>query len=141
MKEPRHTLYAYVEGNDLQGIASTVEARWRECVEAGNWRYSVPIVVNQRHACTPDMRPDDLPDWDLGVTMALPDPGQEPNDWFVDVEILLVFAGKLYSEVRRNIVVGLWDSKLRISEDVFDVESEAPDLTELREVIGVGHPS
>ena len=138
MSGPRHTLYAYVEGGDLGAIAAMVEARWAEFVRSGSWRLAPPAVVNQPHARTPDMRADDLPAWDLGVNLVLPDPGEEPPDWFSDVERIAVFAGTLYVQIQRPIIFGVWDAKRRISEDLFDVDSPEPNIDELRAVLGVG---
>ena len=133
-----HTLYAYVEGGDLAEIAPMVEARWAEFVRSGNWRLAPPVVVNQPHPRTPDMRADDLPSWDLGVSFALPNPGEEPRGWFSDVERIAAFAGILYAQIQRPIIIGVWDARGRISEDLFDVDSPEPNIDELRAVLGVG---
>lgn len=119
-------------------IAPLVESQWREFVRLGGWRLAPPVVVNQPHARAPDMRPDDLPSWDLGVNIALPDPGEEPAGWFDDVERIAVFAASLYTQIQRPIIIGVWDSKRKISEDLFDVDSDEPDIDELRMVLGTG---
>ena len=138
MSKPRHTLYAYVEGGALAEVAPLVESQSREFVGLGGWRLAVPVVVNHPRARTPDLRADDLPSWDLGINLALPNPGEEPPGWFADVERVAAFAGRLYTQIQRTIVIGVWDSERRFSEDLFDVDSPEPNIDELRTLLGAG---
>lgn len=137
MNKPQHTLYAYVDGSDLAEIAATVESRWLELVGSGGWRLHPPIVVNQLHARTPELNANDLPGWDLGVNLDLPNPGEEPPGWFADVERIAKFSGVLYAEILRPIVIGVWDAQRRLPEDLFDVDSPDPNIGELKAVLGV----
>ena len=133
---PRHTLYAYVEGNDLHGIASALEARLERFVRDTRWRYAEPWVVNQRREDDPSLRPGDLPDWDLGLNMHLPD--DEPPGWFADVETMVTFLAPLQDEVGRPFVLGISDDERGFTEDLpFEIDSRSPDLALLRQVIGV----
>jgi hypothetical protein len=83
---PRHTLFAYVDGFDLHGIAEGLEAEFVCFVAQSIWARGKPWVVNQRRDDDPSLGPDDLPDWEVGLNMELPDPGDEPAGWFADVE-------------------------------------------------------
>src|SRR5215467_11181011 len=86
---PRHTLFAYVDGSDLDDIADALEGRLRAFVEARSWIAGEAWVVNQQleadASCT---EPEDIPCWDLGLNLHLPDPGIEPAGWFADVEAI-----------------------------------------------------
>lgn len=84
------------------------------------------------------MRADDLPSWDLGINFALPEPGEEPPGWFADVERIAAHAGSIFALIQRPIIIGVWDSKRKISEDLFDVNSPSPNIQELRNILGVG---
>lgn len=133
---PRHTLYAYVEGNDLDDIAPALEPQLDRLVRDTRWRYAKPWVVNQRRADDPSLRPGDLPDWDLGLNMHLPD--GEPPGWFADIETLVRFLAPLQEEFGRAFVVGISDNERGFTEDLpFEIDSRAPDLALLRRVLGV----
>jgi hypothetical protein len=47
---PRHTLYAYVAGNDLDDLAPALEATLGRFVRHARWRYAEPWVVNRAAA-------------------------------------------------------------------------------------------
>ena len=62
----RFGLYAYIEGSDNHDVSEALTAALEEYA-AGQ---SIPIrVVNERFDKTPDMLPEDLPDWNLGVNV------------------------------------------------------------------------
>jgi hypothetical protein len=134
---PRHTLFAYVEGSDLQGIAEGLEAEFARFVAQSVWAWGEPWVVNQRRDDDPSLGPDDLPDWEVGLNMHLPDPVDEPAGWFADVERIARFLGRLHAQTGRDFVVGIGDNERGYSEDLFRVDSPQPDLGLLRRMIGV----
>ncbi len=134
----RHTLYAYAAGNDLHDVAAGIEARVERFIRDNNWRYGKPWLVNQRRADDPTLRPGDLPDWDLGLNLELPDPPQEPQGWFDDVERIATFVAELRSATGRDFVIGIGDNERGFSEDLFSIDSGSPDLGLLRRMIGVG---
>src|SRR5262245_2731354 len=74
---PQHTLYAYVDGADLDGIADALDARFAEFVEGRQWVAGRASVVNQRHGHETCSQPGDLPLWDLGLNLELPHPDRE----------------------------------------------------------------
>ncbi|MCR6480413.1 hypothetical protein NU688_29955 [Variovorax sp. ZS18.2.2] len=78
-----------------------------------------------------------MPDWDLGINLALPDSGNEPEGWFGDVERVAGCLAKLHSTFAREFVIGIADNVTGVTEDLFFVESDAPDLGRLRSAIGV----
>ena len=132
-----HTLYAYVDGFDLEGVAEEIEAACDAFVAARSWRCGPPSVVNQRLVPGDRHTSNDLPEWELGINMDLPDPGREPADWFSDVESLAVFLGTLHAQTGRDFVIGIADSQRGYTEDLFAIESAHPDLEQLRMIVGV----
>src|SRR5262245_17591847 len=125
---PRHILYAYVDGADLEGIADALDARFAEFVEGRRWVAGRASVVNQRHGHETCSRPGDLPLWDLGLNLEIPDRDQEPAGWFADVETVGQFLGTLHREFGRDFIIGISDTQTGITHDLFDVSTNAPDL-------------
>ena len=134
---PRHTLYAYVDGADLEDIAAMLEARFTEFVANRQWVASGASVINQRHDQDTCTQPGDLPLWDLGVALQLPDPGTESSHWFTDIEAVAQFLGTLHRESGRDFIIGIADTESGITDDLFTVSTDSPDLGRLRAVIGV----
>lgn len=139
---PRHTLYAYVEGSDLYDIESQLVDQLTSFVASRSWVCSDAWVVNQRgDSKDPSLGPDDLPDWDLGINIALPDPGSETPGWYADVEETARYLAELHAATGRDFVIGIDDSVTGIAEDLFFIESDTIDLAKLRQMIGVGETS
>lgn len=143
---PRHTLYAYVEGFDLHDIAENLEAEFERFVSETTWLCGKPWIVNQKPKGDPTLGSNDAPDWDLGLNMHLPDPGDEPPGWFADVERIAIFLGKLHAKTSRGFVIGYSDNELGFSEDLLSVNQPQPDLALLQEWFGIkdrgaSHPS
>jgi hypothetical protein len=136
---PRHILYAYVDGCDHQDIAEVLDARLTEFVEGRKWTAGRAWSVNQVQDEDGSLKGDDLPLWDLGINLELPDPGEEPPGWFADVQAIAVFAGTLHREFGRDFVIGIEDTETGIAEDLFYVSTDIPDLGRLRSIIGVGN--
>ena len=134
---PRHILYAYVDGSDLRDVADALDGRFAQFVESRRWAAGHASVVNQRHDETAT-QPGELADWDLGLNLELPDPGAEFPGWFADVEAIAEFLATLHREFGRDFIIGLADTQTGITEDLFDVSTDSPDLGKLRSIIGVG---
>ena len=136
---PRHALFAYVEGSDLDDIADALEGRLRAFVEGRGWVAGEAWVVNQQleddASCT---QPEDIPCcWDLGLNLRLPDPGMEPAGWFADVEAIARILGNLHEEFRRDFVIGVGDAQTGMAEDLYWIADASPDLKMLAQVIGL----
>ena len=130
-----HTLYAYVDGYDLENMASALENRLDAFVHSREWVGDV-WVVNQVGSREERRRPEDLEPWDLGLNFALPDPGIEESRWFADVEVIAQFLSKLHAEFGRDFVLGIADEGSGVAEDLFFIETPDPDLKMLRSIIG-----
>ena len=133
----RHTLYAYADGSDLHDVADEIEALLTALVASEPWMIARPWVVNQLHERDEGDRPEDLPDWDLGLNLDLPDTDSEPAGWFQDVERIALGLGRIAVCTGREFVIGVGDNDTGISDDLFYVEDGAPNLDELRAVIGI----
>jgi hypothetical protein len=134
---PTHTLYAYVDGADLQDVAELLEARFTEFIGSRRWDAGRASVINQRHGSETCTQAGDLPLWDLGINLVLPDFSAESPDWFADVEAVARFLGELHGECGRSFVIGIADAETGITEDLFTVSTDSPDLGRLRAIIGV----
>jgi hypothetical protein len=136
---PRHTLFAYVDGSNLDDIADALEERLGAFVDGRRWVAGEAWVVNQQQeldeSCT---QPEDIPQWDLGLNLHLPDPGMEPAGWFADVEAIAGFLGTLHEEFGRDFVIGIADNQTGIGEDLYSIDDSSPDLEKLAQIIGVG---
>src|SRR5688572_11909584 len=117
------TLYAYVDGADLDDVADILDARFHDFVSSHRWVCSGASVVNQRHGLETCTHPDDLPLWDLGLNLPLPDAGSEPPAWFSDVEATARFLGRLHRDTGREFIIGIADSRTHITDDLFFVTS------------------
>jgi hypothetical protein len=137
----RHTLYAYVDGSDLDEVVDEIEQLLAALVAREPWVIAQPWVVNERHERDESHGPEDLDDWDLGLNLDLPDTGSEPAGWFQDVERVARIVGQVALRTGREFVIGIGDNETGISEDLFHVRNGDADLDELRAVTGRGGPS
>ena len=135
MVETTQTFYAYVDGADLDHLAEALTIDLQAFVEAEPWHVR-PSVVNQRRVDDPDLRPGDLPLWELGLNLELPAPGTEPPNWFDDVAAIANFCAQLHAKYARDFVLGVHFSHSNVAEDVYFVNDAAVDLQELREALG-----
>lgn len=119
-------IYIYVDGSDLEEIEQPLSR------EINDWLYREKIIgqlVNTQHERTSDLKEDDFPDWDLGIN--------------IDIEVLPTL-GKIMSDLyklaclyNRDFVVGYYDSKNRITEDIsfFGSESGKPKIEKTMAVL------
>ena len=136
----RHTLYAYVDGSDLDEVADEIQMSLEALVGSTTWAFVPPRIVNQKHVRDESYRPEDLTDWDLGLNLDLPEQGAEPAGWFQDIEQVARVVGQVVSRSGREFVIGISDSSTGVTEDLFHVENDEPDLARLRAIIGVRSP-
>jgi len=137
----QRTLYAYVDGSDLDEIADELQLRLRHFVQSREWRHGPPTVINQRRVDDPTLGPDDLPDWELGLNYDLPDPTPETLRWFSDIEAISRFLVDLHGITGRDFVIGMGDRSLGIAEDLYTIDGRPLDLELLRRLIGISSRS
>ncbi len=132
-------MYAYVDGSDLHEVADLLDQRFSDFLASRTWACPDAWTVDQRQSDDDSsLRPGDLPDWELGINVTLPDPGQERLGWFKDIEAVVLFLGTLHKETGRCFVIGIADNKTGVADDLFFVRTVDPDLARLRQIIGVG---
>lgn len=132
---PKHTLFAYVDGYDLEGVAEAVEARLDALVAGRTWELADVWVVNQRHPPDAGAKPGDLPAWDLGLNLTLPAGKKRSAKWPDDVVAIATAFGSLHSETGRKFVIGVHDGTSDDTKDLFLVDSATPDLEKLRKAL------
>jgi hypothetical protein len=137
----RHTLFAYADGSDLAEVADEIERGLVEVIEQTQWRFGRPRFVDQRGFEDDTLRPGETEVWELGLNFDLPDPPLEPVGWFRDVEQIAIGFGRLHKLTGRDFVIGIFDNERGISDDLFIVNSDRPDLGLLRRIIGVADAS
>lgn len=107
-------------------------------VASRKWLCSKVWLVNQTRPDDPSLCPGDLPDWELGINVELPDPECKRPGWFSDIEAIARFLGTLHKDTGRCFVIGIGDNGTGIAEDLFFVTSASPDVGQLRDIVGVG---
>ena len=132
----RHILYAYVDGSDLVEVAEPLVERFETFISSRQWVSATPTVVDQIDS-DQEYSPGELHHWDLGLNLILPDLSSDPPTWYPDVEAIAIFLGSLHSDFQRGFVIGIADTRTGVSEDLFDISSDQPDLQCLRAILGV----
>src|SRR5436190_14379064 len=101
---PKNSLYAYFIGGDFSSFAERFVERASHFIESRTWICPDVWPVNQRGTAT-----DGVAQWDLGLNLDMPDPNQEPPDWFSDVEEIVVFCIACRAEVHHDFEIGISD--------------------------------
>jgi hypothetical protein len=127
-----HVLYAYVEGSDLSGIEDEVLRRFSSFVSGRRWLSGDASVVNQKR----DQSARDS-GWELGMNLELPNPHEEPDGWFADVEAIAIFVRDLAEKFGVEFVIGISDRKRGFSEDLFSIDAGPINIEALQAIIGV----
>jgi hypothetical protein len=134
----KHTLYAYAEGNDLNDVAEALNTVFAQLIAESGWVCGQPWLVNQRRDDDSSLGPDDQPDCEIGLNLALPDQGAGPLGWFTDVERIVAALERMHVETGRDFVLGIGHEGSDISEDVAFVGEQSVDRAWLRQVFGAG---
>jgi len=134
----KHTLYAYIEGSENDDLEEMLVSFFEDFIKERQWVCQNPKVVNQKKIDDPALRTDDIPAWDLGINIDLPDIGREPEGWFSDIIAIANILGELHKRTNQVFIIGIGDTETGISEDLFDVDSSNPNIEKLKTIIGVG---
>src|SRR5688572_23421367 len=100
----RFGIYIYVDGSDLHDVAEPLKNRLTELAS----QFPQLRVIDDRFERTPDMHPEDLPDWNLGLNFDL---SRESTSF---VPHLLESIKALSRESGRDFAVGYYDRRLKI---------------------------
>jgi hypothetical protein len=120
----RFGIYVYVDGSDLHDVADLLLRRLGEIARD----FAHMRVIDDRFEKTPDMHPDDLPDWNLGLNFDLDRAG------VCHVPRLLESIRALAQESGRNFAVGYYDRRSKIDEDIGFIKP-AKDLNSICRVL------
>ncbi|MBO0697611.1 MAG: hypothetical protein J2P46_04395 [Zavarzinella sp.] len=100
-----YVLAAYVDGSDLDDVAQTLRAAFKEFADAETWPADQVLVVDRREPADPTT-PDFLPQWDLGLNLGLDHQSRSP-DWFTGVDSLVNLLRNLAASSGREFVLFL----------------------------------
>lgn len=126
-----HTLFAYVDGSDLDEVEEELSQRFQRLLDGRSWSGEA-IFVNVRHKPDDTFGPGDMPDWNLGINL---DVDLATTSWRSDVEVLVRSLGELHRNTRRDFVVGLFDHGSGVAEDIWSIDSDSPDADALLRAI------
>lgn len=118
-----HTLYCYVDGSDNQAIEPVLVDAFRALVS--DWAQYCAVFVNHQHERKPDLAPDDLNDWFIGLNLPLPCVSQS------QIEQLVLFAKALAGATGRDFVVGI-SLPSGLCEDLVFLDANADETEGLR---------
>ena len=102
-------LYVYVDGSDLADVEGELLPAFEAF--ARTWQVESARVINDRYERTPDLRPEDLPAWNLGLNLEF---DRLPRRRF---EELIAFLAGLSEKTGREFVIGGWSPETKVSED------------------------
>lgn len=119
------TVYVYVDGSDNEATEALLVSAFTQLVN--KWSGLDAFVVNQRHKRAPDLAPDDLPDWFIGINV--------PLDQFGSAQAaeLVPFARTLAQTTGHEFVVGVASSS-GITDDLVFLGTSAGER-EYRELL------
>ena len=119
----RFGVYIYVDGYDLHDVAVSIKRRLDEIATS----FPQVRVIDDRFERTPDLHPDDLPTWNLGLNF-----GADRDSAGLTRGVLEQIRS-LSRDSGRSFAVGYFDRVSKIDEDIGFIE---PD-TECGEIISV----
>jgi hypothetical protein len=119
------TLFAYAQGSNHSDVAAKVEERLDALVASRSWVTKDIWVVNQRV-------PGDVPEWDLGLNLAVAPPRTRPAEWLDDVVAIAKVLGELHRDTGTKFVIGMHDDKTDTTRDLYVIDSAAPDPEKLK---------
>ena len=102
------TGYVYTEGYDLHDVADTITDAIQAFIQPDDGL----TFIDDRMPRTPDQRPEDLPEWNLGINFHF-----ESVDRPTLTELLFFFH-QLSHRTGRDFAFGLYDPERNTSEDV-----------------------
>ena len=131
----KNTIYAYLIGNEFSNIADPIVAQIHQLIGYRKWICPDIWAVNQQSNAE-----DGSIEWELGINLDLPDPYQEPPNWFEDVKAIISFCVDIRKKYNQDFIFGISDNKNGIVENIAKINTEEPDIEYLKRVIGVEPP-
>ena len=134
---PQYTLFAYVDGADLEDVAESLEARFRQFARSRRWIASHPTIINRRFGKVQVTQSGLTELLRLGLTLELPEIGTELPGWFADVVAVARFLGALHLEFGRTFSLGFVDPETDRTEELFGAATGPSDVGKLPVITGV----
>ena len=131
----RRVLYVYVEDRCEPSDASCIAAQLERAVSVSKWGLAAPEIVNEISSLGDQSGHRELPPWDVGLSLALPDAGCAPCGWFRDVERFARITGDIVSHTGHRFVVGVAECDAGLWEDLFVIDTPTPDVVALAAVV------
>ena len=121
-------IYIYVDGSDLDDIAGPITEELDAWVNKNGFEIN---VVNHRHEKTSELKPNELPYWDLGVNL-------KPDN-SLQFEKALQFLNDIAHKYKRDFALGYYSESSGISEDIdyFGYESGNPNIVEIKQSLSI----
>jgi hypothetical protein len=108
-------IYIYVDGSNLHGVAKRIERQLKTLLSKSGVNAR---LVNENSERTPDLGPEDLPDWRLGLNLDRPDVTRQL------LQLLLPSVGAIASRTGREFVIGYYNNDSGVSEDLAFVKDK-----------------
>ncbi len=124
----RHVLYAYADGPDLLERVDRLHQAIEGLIAVRRWDQARPQQVNQLHQLAPREGPLDLPQWEVGVLLLLPQHDRDPSGWFDDVAAIVAFLESLAQREDIGFVFGVRDDETGLAADIVRVTGPGSDL-------------
>lgn len=119
-------LYFYIEGSNLEEVESDVMATFAPFCSAG---YGRIWLVNDRSERTQDLRPEDLPDWNLGINVKIDHVREDELAGVVEASAWLA------ESLGRSVIVGAGSTVSALAEDWFSIDGNDAE-TAMAELFG-----
>ena len=110
------TVYVYVDDSDNKATETLLMSAFSQLVD--KWSSLGAFVVNQQHERTPDLQPDDCPDWFIGLNIPLEQFGP------AQAAEIVSFARDLAQATGQEFIVGIASSP-GITEDLIFLGPDA----------------
>ncbi|WP_185825253.1 hypothetical protein [Xanthomonas sp. SI] len=109
--------YVYVDGTDLDQCEAALTRAFSEFATKSGLDSK---VINDKYPRTPDLGPEDLPDWNLGFNFSTSNLSETVANE------LASFLTELSQQTDREFVVGLWHPDNQISDDLMSIGADSP---------------
>jgi hypothetical protein len=127
-------VYAYVDGSDLEDVFALIESEGHRFLVSRAW--SAPARLVSTHFCrTPDLRPDDLSDWNLGFNLDIPNDPTAYAAAYEDVRAIAQFVAQMHPSSGREFMFGIFDHDTGIDENFTCIGDNAGNIEVFVEVL------
>jgi hypothetical protein len=108
--------YVYVDGSDLDQCETDLARAFSAFVTRFGHEGA---FVSDKYPRAPDMHPDDLPLWNLGINFRTTELTKDSSDQ------LVLFLSQLGQKTGRDFVIGLWHQDRGISDDLMFIDGQS----------------